>query len=113
MAMALPEIMQDVEVTVYDFNSGAQVGVGKSDVSFVKETDHRGGLRNRFRGEFRPATKENADGLRAALIRAFSSGGASHTMLFDHEGHTYSLTVKFELGDETFPFTGRAEPKIV
>ena len=113
MAMDLPEIMQDLEVTVYDFNSGAQVGVGKSDVSFVEEADHRGGLRSRFRGEFRPATQENADGLKAALIKAFSSGGGSHTMLFDHEGRTYSLTVNFELGDESFPFTGRSAPNLV
>ena len=111
--MALPEIIQDIQVTVYDFNTGAQVGVGKSDVSFVAETDHRKGLRSLFRGEFRPATKENADGLRAALIRAFSSGVVSHTMLLDHEGRTYSLTVKFELGEESFPFTGRSEPSIV
>ena len=111
--MDLPEIMQDIQVTVYDFNTGAQVGVGKSDLSFAEEADHRGSLRSLFRGEFRPATQENADGLKAALIRAFSSGVASHTMIFDHEGRTYSLTVKFELGDESFPFTGRSEPNIV
>jgi hypothetical protein len=111
--MALPEILQDIQVTVYDFNTGAQVGVGKSDLDFTEQADHRGSLRSRFRGEFRPATEENAAGLRATLIKAFSSGGASHTMLFDHDGRTYSLTVKFELGDDSFPFTGRSEPNLV
>ncbi len=112
--MELPGIINNVKAVVHDFNSGAEVAVGRCSIKFIDQSDRLRVMRNRFEGHFRAATQGDADNLNSHLIRATSTGTPSHTMMVDHEGRTYSFTVKFEMGEGTlFAFSGRSEPRLV
>ena len=106
-------MLRDAEAVVNDFNTGEQLASGRADLQFVEHTDRLRVMRNRFEGEFHPATPAELEALKEDLIARFSSGAPAYIMLIPYEGRTYSFTVKFELGEEALPFTGRADPKLL
>lgn len=113
MNRGVPNILQDVECVVYDFNTGAEIGEGRCDIIFTEDPGRLRVKRTLFTGQFRPNDKLIAGTLRASLISAASSGAPQHTVMLDHEERTWAFRVKFELGDGEFDFTGRAEPTLV
>jgi hypothetical protein len=111
--MDLPQSLTDVECYVNDFNTGADLGSGRCDLNFIEHTDRLRLQRALFAGEYHPASPEDFDKLKAHVVAAFSSGVASHLLYLDVGDRTYAFTVRFELGDDVFPFSGRAEPRVI
>jgi len=112
--MDLPPVINNVECVIHDFNTGAEIAVGRCSVKLIEQTDRLRMMRNRFEGYFRAATDGDVENLNSHLIQLMSQGAPAHTLMLDYEDRTYSFTVKFEMGEGTlFAFSGRAEPKIV
>lgn len=106
----LPDVLREMEAYVYDFNTGELLAQGLANVTFTRERDPLRVKRNLFEGEFYPGTEEEIEGLKRRLIAGLSVGAPAMSMQIDYEGETYVFTIKFELGELCFPFTGRAEP---
>jgi len=113
MERDLPSIFQDVSCTVHDFNTSEELASGRCDIKFIEHTDRLRVRRHLFEGLFVPASEAETEALKQHLIARLSLGAPAHLIYLDHGGQTYAFTVKFELGDLAFPFTGRAEPKAV
>ncbi|MEN6549071.1 MAG: hypothetical protein ABFE07_23745 [Armatimonadia bacterium] len=110
----LPVELRDVEATLFDFNTGEQLAAGRADVTFTRETDRLRVQRNLFEGEFRPASADELDYVEKRLLAALSQGAPAMTLWVEYGGETWAFVVKLSLFSETaFPFTGRAEPKLV
>jgi hypothetical protein len=107
----LPEVLQDVEVVVYDFNTGEELASGHANINFVPHTDRLRMRRQLFEGVFVPAAEEGGEGLRRHLLTGLSQGAPAMSMHVEFEGDTWVFVVKLDLDDLAFPFTGRAEPK--
>jgi hypothetical protein len=108
----LPDILQDVAATLYDFNTEEQLAEGKADITFNRETDRLRVRRQLFEGEFRPNSTEEAEYVQQRLIAAISLGAPAMSLHVEYGGRIYVFIVKLELGDTAFPLTGRAEPKL-
>lgn len=110
----LPIDLKDVEATLFDFNTGEQLAAGRADITFTRETDRLRVKRNLFEGEFRPSSADEMDYVEKRLIAALSQGAPAMTLWVEYGGETWSFVVKLSLFTVTgFPFTGRAEPKLV
>jgi len=113
MKTDLPDVLQDAEAYVSDFNTDEFLGQGTIDVTFNRKVDRMRVMRNLFEGVFRPADAEVADAIRRKLVAGTSMGAPAMSMQVDHDGQTYVFIVKFALEGDGFTFTGRAEPKLV
>ena len=113
MERDLPSVLRDMSCTVHDFNTTEELASGHCDIKFVEHTDRLRVRRQLFEGRFVPATEEETEALKQHLIARLSLGAPAHLLYLDYGGRTYVFTVKFELGDLAFPFTGRAEPKLL
>ena len=106
-----PDELSDVPVTIHDFTSGDPIARGRASLRFVEHTDRLRVMRFRFTGEFTPETPEDEVALERALVSGFSAGAVGHKLQVAHGGKTWALTVKLDLGEAVFPFTGRSDPK--
>ena len=106
-----PDELNDVPVTIHDFTSGDTIARGRASLRFVEHTDRLRVMRFRFTGEFTPETPEDQASLERALVGGFSAGAVGHQLQVEHGGKTWALTVKLDLGEAVFPFTGRSDPK--
>jgi len=111
--MDLPDALEDVEVVVTDFTTGEEIATGRCDFDLTEQKDRYGNLRSRFSGVFRPAKMADVEALKRRLLAGFSAGTVAHNIILTYGDRTYSFTVKFEVGDRSFPFTGRARPAII
>lgn len=109
----LPDVLQNAEAYVSDFNTDEFLGQGTIDVTFNRKVDRVQVKRNLFEGVFRPATADVADTLKRKLIASVSMGAPAMSMQVDYNGQTYVFIVKFALEGDAFSFTGRAEPKLI
>jgi len=109
----LPDILENAEAYVSDFNTDEFLGAGTIDVTFNRKVDRLQVKRNLFEGVFRPADAAAAEAIRGKLVAAVSMGAPAMSMQVDHDGQTYVFIVKFALAGNGFTFTGRAEPKLV
>lgn len=109
--MDLPTIINKAPARVCNALSGDEVVCGKADIEFLEHTDTIRVMRNRFEGLFYPETEEEGDLLKADILAQYSSGSPGYQLFFDHDDRSYVLTVKFEIGDIAFPFSGRSEPR--
>jgi hypothetical protein len=107
----LPDVLQEIQAVVYDFNTGEELAGGFANIKFVVHTDRLRVMRNLFEGMFVPATAEGAQALRRKLFMGLSQGAPALSMHVEHEGETWVFVVKFEVDEIAFPFAGRAEPK--
>ena len=109
----LPDVLQNVEAYVSDFNTDEFLGQGTIDVTFNRQVDRLRVKRNLFEGTFRPAAAQDFETLKARLIANISLGAPALSMQVDYGDQTYVLIVKFALEGDHFTFTGRAEPKLI
>ena len=109
----LPDVLQNAEAYVSDFNTDEFLGQGTIDVTFSRKVDRVQVKRNLFEGVFRPAGAEAAEAIRGKLIAGMSLGAPAMSMQVDYGGQTYVFIVKFALKGDGFTFSGRAEPKLV
>jgi hypothetical protein len=106
----LPEVLGDVEATIYDFSTGEELAAGHANITFTPHTDRLRVKRQLFEGIFVPAG-DGADALRQQLLRGLSQGAPAMSLHVEYEGDTWVFVVKLELDELAFPFAGRAEPK--
>lgn len=109
----LPDVLQEAEAYLYDFNTGEFLAEGLCNVIFTRQADPLRVKRSLFEGEFHPATAEGAEALRQHLLVGVSVGSPALQMHVDYERNTYVFTIKLGLQNNSFPFTGRAEPKLL
>jgi hypothetical protein len=109
----LPDVLQNAEAYVSDFNTDEFLGQGTIDVTFDRKVDKVRVKRNLFEGVFRPATAQVAMTLRDKLVQNVSIGAPAMSMQVDYGDQTYVFIVKFALEGNEFTFTGRAEPKLI
>jgi hypothetical protein len=107
----LPEALADVATTVHDFNTGEQLAAGHANITFVPHTDRLRVRRQLFEGTFVPDAEADAEALRQHLLRGLSQGAPALSLYVDYAGETWVFVAKLELGDLSFPLSGRAEPK--
>jgi len=107
----LPDVLQEIEAVVYDFNTGEELAGGFAHLKFITHTDRLRMMRHLFEGTFVPATDEGAQTLRRKLFMGLSQGAPALSMQVEYEGETWAFVVKFEVDEIAFPFSGRAEPK--
>jgi len=104
----LPEVLNDVATTVHDFNTGEQLASGHANITFVPHEDRLRVRRQLFEGVFVPDSEE---GLRQRLLMGLSQGAPAMSLYVDYAGETWVFVAKLELGELSYPFSGRAEPK--
>lgn len=109
----LPDVLQNAEAYVSDFNTDEFLGQGTIDVTFNRKVDRIQVKRNLFEGTFRPATADVAETIKRKLIAGMSMGAPAMSMQVDYNGQTYVFIVKFAFDGGSFTFTGRAEPKLI
>ena len=109
----LPDELVNVEAWVSDFSTDEFLAEGLADITFTRQTDRLRVMRNLFEGTFRPTHPEEAEALKRRLIAGMSQGTPAMSMQVDTGGQTWVFIAKFTLQEGSFPFSGRAEPKLI